>query len=136
MNYVSPPIEQYLKFKNHCSLIYIQLLLRVNWTKYICLQMLKPRDDADWTENKETEKAMDGDSAAKTNTGRKNQDLTEKPRLDGKDETVTEKTRLDGKDETVTEKTRLDGKDETVTEKTRLDGEDEAVTEKERLDRK
>ncbi len=23
MNYVSPPIEQYLKFKNHCSLVTI-----------------------------------------------------------------------------------------------------------------
>ncbi len=26
MNYVSPPIEQYLKFKNRCSLVYINQL--------------------------------------------------------------------------------------------------------------
>ncbi len=31
-------------------------------------------DDADWTENEETEKAMDGDSVEKTETGRKRQD--------------------------------------------------------------
>ncbi len=61
-----------------CEETYTQL--RVIWTECIRLQMYEAADDADWTENKETEKAMDGDFAGKTETGRKRQDWTEKTR--------------------------------------------------------